>query len=107
MSDKGLSRRDLLTFWRRGPTEPQVELPPPPQVEPTPPPIRAKLIWNTCIAYYNTPCDACHQVCPVDQAIQIDNHGHPRLDRYLCNGCGDCLKVCPTQPSSLIMAPLL
>jgi ferredoxin len=67
--------------------------------------MRAKLIWETCVAYKRTPCDACHRACPVDLAITIDDHGHPRLDRYRCDGCGECLKVCPTDPISIVMAP--
>lgn len=94
-----LSRRDLLTFWRRAPTPEEVPPPPPPE------PPRADLDWARCIAYRDIACDSCLRVCPVEGALQVDHHGHPRVDIYRCTGCGECEKVCPTDPPSIVVRP--
>ncbi len=46
-------------------------------------------------------CRLCVDACPMGEAaLAIDAAGHPVLRREGCVGCGVCLHVCPTSPSS-------
>jgi ferredoxin-type protein NapH len=40
-------------------------------------------------------CATCQDVCPV-RAIDAGEDGHVRVGQYLCNGCMDCVKACPS-----------
>jgi ferredoxin-type protein NapG len=54
-----------------------------------------------CLTFDGTPCRVCADACPVgESALAIDAAGHPVLRREGCVGCGICLQVCPTSPSS-------
>lgn len=54
-----------------------------------------------CLTFHGTPCRLCVDACPMGEAaLVIDAGGHPVLRREGCVGCGVCLHVCPTSPSS-------
>ena len=103
---KGVSRRELLTFWRRPLEElakPLEPAPPPPK---RPPPLRPPgmmhelMLVNTCIR-----CGKCMEACPASaiQPLPV-GYGHgdgtPYIDArkqpcVLCNGL-KCTHVCPS-----------
>jgi ferredoxin-type protein NapG len=101
---KGVSRRELLTFWRR-PLEELKEKPKPPA--PTrPPPLRPPgtmhemLLVNTCIR-----CGKCVEICPAEAILPLGPewgaaYGTPYIDArarpcVLCDGL-QCTHVCPS-----------
>ena len=54
-----------------------------------------------CLTFHGTPCRVCVDACPVGAAaLAIDEAGHPVLRREGCVGCGVCVHVCLTSPSS-------
>ena len=54
-----------------------------------------------CLTFHGTPCRLCVDACPMGEAALVsDAGGHPVLRREGCVGCGVCLHVCPTSPSS-------
>ena len=54
-----------------------------------------------CLTFRGTPCRVCADACPVGEtALTVDEAGHPVLRIEGCVGCGVCLQVCPTVPSS-------
>ena len=54
-----------------------------------------------CLTFRGTPCRICADACPVGEAaLSIDHAGHPVIRREGCVGCGVCVHVCPTSPSS-------
>lgn len=104
---KGVSRRDLLTFWRR----PIAELRKPPAPAPSPgavrpPPLRPpgmmseELLVNSCIR-----CGRCVEACPADAIFPLGEDwgrafGTPAIDArtrpcVVCTGL-QCTHVCPS-----------
>jgi ferredoxin-type protein NapG/ferredoxin-type protein NapH len=56
---------------------------------------------DRCLTFRGTPCRICADACPVGEtALTFDEAGHPVLRREGCVGCGVCMQVCPTVPSS-------
>jgi ferredoxin-type protein NapG len=54
-----------------------------------------------CVTFRGNSCRICVDACPMGEAaLTIDSAGHPVLRREGCVGCGVCLQVCPTSPSS-------
>ncbi|MDR0500273.1 MAG: 4Fe-4S dicluster domain-containing protein [Coriobacteriales bacterium] len=49
---------------------------------------------NRCLAYVNSSCGVCADACEWD-AIGLDELRRPIVDSKKCNGCGECVKVCP------------
>src|SRR5437016_4340781 len=103
---KGVSRRQLLTFWRR-PLQQLVEKPaPPPPVVNRPPPLRPPgmlqelLLVNHCIR-----CGQCVATCPAHAIYPLGPEwgkaaGTPAIDArkqpcVLCTGL-QCTHVCPS-----------
>ncbi len=106
---KGVSRRELLTFWRR-PLETAVKTvkaPPPVELPPSrPPPLRPPgtlhelLLQKHCIR-----CGKCVEACPADAIFPLDASwgaaaGTPAIDArkrpcVLCTGL-QCTHVCPS-----------
>lgn len=40
-------------------------------------------------------CNLCLKVCPIPGAIEVEN-GKKKINRFLCNNCAKCTKVCMT-----------
>jgi ferredoxin-type protein NapG len=54
-----------------------------------------------CLTFRGSSCRICVDACPMgDAALTLDPAGHPVLRREGCVGCGVCVQVCPTSPSS-------
>lgn len=55
-----------------------------------------------CITFQGAECGVCARACPVgEQALALDDRGHPVLKPEGCVGCGVCVTACVTLPSSL------
>jgi len=55
-----------------------------------------------CITFQGSACGVCARACPVgEQALAMDDRGHPVLKPEGCVGCGICVTACVTLPSSL------
>ena len=52
-----------------------------------------------CMSWNQTMCFSCKDPCMVD-AIKFLGMFRPEIDTNICNGCGFCLKVCPTNAIS-------
>ncbi|MGH7560967.1 MAG: 4Fe-4S dicluster domain-containing protein [Gemmatimonadales bacterium] len=60
-----------------------------------------------CVTYQGTPCRVCADACPVgEEALAIDEDGHPVLKREGCVGCGACVRACITSPPSFEIRPV-
>jgi ferredoxin-type protein NapG len=107
--EKGVSRRELLTFWRR-PLEQAVKVtrePPrftPPPVRP--PPLRPPgMLHELLLVKHCTHCNLCVQACPAHAIFSLDESwgaaaGTPAIDArkqpcVLCTGLR-CTQVCPS-----------
>jgi len=83
-----------------------------------PPDVEGRGIWASvhmgvleldparCITFQGegggTGCGVCGPACPVgEQALAMDDRGHPVLKPEGCVGCGICVTACVTLPSSL------
>lgn len=55
----------------------------------------AKLISDACVAWDWGGCTVCADVCPVENALTLDERGRPHVDETLCDGCGLCELECP------------
>lgn len=55
----------------------------------------AKLISDACVAWDWGGCTVCADVCPVENALILDDRGRPQVDESLCDGCGLCELECP------------
>lgn len=54
-----------------------------------------------CLTFRGSSCRICVDRCPMGEAaLTLDAAGHPVLRSEGCVGCGVCLHVCPTSPSS-------
>ena len=55
-----------------------------------------------CITFQGASCGVCARACPIgEQALAMDERGHPVLKPEGCVGCGVCVTACVTLPSSL------
>jgi ferredoxin-type protein NapG len=55
-----------------------------------------------CITFQGAACGVCARACPIgEQALAMDDRGHPVLKPEGCVGCGVCVTACVTTPSSL------
>ncbi len=70
-----VTRRNLLTFWRR-------DLCP------------VEVFPARCFSVAGQPCDYCVTACETG-AVWLDDTGRPRVDGSRCDGCGQCEFLCP------------
>ena len=62
---------------------------------------------DRCLTFRATPCRICADACPVGEgALTVDEAGHPVLRHEGCVGCGVCVDVCITSPSSFVLTLL-
>ncbi|BAO44834.1 ferredoxin-type protein NapF [Thiolapillus brandeum] len=57
-----------------------------------------------CLSLNGIVCRSCGDACDTDAIrfrLETGGRATPLLDQELCNGCGECLAVCPTQSISL------
>ena len=60
---------------------------------------------DKCLAYKAVECRSCHDTCEsraIKFAAIVGNISKPHLDTDLCNGCGACYAVCPTNAISIL-----
>ncbi|HXF95923.1 MAG TPA: 4Fe-4S dicluster domain-containing protein [Gemmatimonadales bacterium] len=63
---------------------------------------RLELDPERCITFHGAACGVCARACPLgERALAIDEAGHPVIKAEGCVGCGVCVGVCVTAPSSL------
>ncbi len=63
-----------------------------------------ELVPERCITFDGAACDVCANACPRgDQALVMDEAGHPVIRIEGCVGCGVCLRACVTSPSSFAL----
>lgn len=55
----------------------------------------AVVLKEACIAWNWSGCTVCHDECPVEGAIALDDLARPSVQEDLCTGCGKCELVCP------------
>lgn len=66
-----------------------------------------ELVPERCITFNGAACSACAEACPVgEQALVIDEAGHPVIRAEGCVGCGVCVRACVTLPSSFKLRPV-
>jgi ferredoxin len=127
------SRRQLLVGLRRevdealsaplpdpGPSDaspPAPATPPPNPARPSPRPARpvgeallAVIDTSWCLAHRGEPCRSCVDVCPTTGALSLTRGATvfvPIVDPTLCTACGECERVCPTEPPAIYLPPLV
>jgi Na+-translocating ferredoxin:NAD+ oxidoreductase RNF subunit RnfB len=57
-----------------------------------------------CLAYEDIPCTTCHDRCPVEGAIVVED-GLPMVEPAVCTGCRVCKEVCPAPSEAILMVP--
>jgi len=60
---------------------------------------------SICIAWRGGSCLVCHEVCPVQGAISLEDEKYPVFNAEICAGCGRCVYACPAQPKALTLTP--
>lgn len=70
--------------------------------------IKMGVAWldtSTCFAYNGILCRACYERCPLyGEAITLEQELYPIVHEDICVGCGICEKVCPVEPTAIIVA---
>ncbi len=67
---------------------------------------RIEIDTERCIAYHDTECGVCAQVCPAGyEAIALNELGRPEIGAR-CTGCGTCVIACVTTPKSIVLTPI-
>lgn len=108
--EKGVSRRQLLTFWRR-PLQQAVRAAQPPPVLPSPPPRRPPplrppgVLHEMLLQKHCTRCGKCVEACPANAISLLTEDwgllaGTPAIEArlrpcVLCTGL-QCTQACPT-----------
>jgi ferredoxin-type protein NapG len=65
----------------------------------------AVIYKDICLAWRKTSrCKECEKVCPY-QAVKMKENRYPEIVAEKCNGCGLCMRRCPTEPKSIIISP--
>ena len=58
------------------------------------------VVRSACLSWQGTPCWKCSEVCPIEETITLDA-GRPVIDAARCDGCGECVAVCPAPHNAL------
>jgi ferredoxin-type protein NapG len=59
---------------------------------------------DICLAWQKRKrCKVCYDACPT-KAFELKKKRFPVLDPDKCNGCGICVRKCPTEPKSIIIS---
>ena len=59
---------------------------------------------DICLAWLKKKrCKICYKACPA-KAFELKKRRFPVLDPDKCNGCGICVRKCPTEPKSIIIS---
>ena len=76
------------------------------------PPIRDDVKLGTveldeelCLAFQEKECVVCDEMCPVTDAITLNENLEPVFDEEKCVGCGTCVHKCPAIPNALTLLP--
>ena len=56
----------------------------------------AVVVKDACVAWDWSGCTVCHDKCPVEGAITLDDQKRPVVHADVCDGCGLCENVCPS-----------
>lgn len=60
---------------------------------------------ETCLAWLKTKrCRDCEKACPL-KAVEMQEGRFPVIVADKCNGCGICMRRCPTDPKSITISP--
>jgi Fe-S-cluster-containing hydrogenase component 2 len=62
----------------------------------------AKISPFSCLNLLGGFCATCVERCPVSGAIQMDGRV-PKIDAAVCNGCMDCVDLCPAPGNPIVM----
>ncbi len=61
---------------------------------------------DRCLAYRGVICRACWHACPFpEDAIRLDARMRVEVVADACIGCGICVHVCLTEPTSIVVQP--
>ena len=62
----------------------------------------AEVNHNSCLAWQGDECKVCYTNCPFyNQAIKLEDHKRPIVDKTVCVGCGICEHVCIVEPAAI------
>jgi len=65
----------------------------------------AVILKDVCVAWLKTRrCRECEKACKLE-AIVLQKKRFPEVLAEKCNGCGVCMRRCPTEPKSIIISP--
>jgi len=64
-----------------------------------------ELIRDICIAEEGKECVVCDEMCPIPEAVEIDEELKPIFFDEECVGCGICVNNCPAEPKALFLIP--
>ena len=56
----------------------------------------AAVVKDACVAWDWAGCTVCVDECPVEGAIELDDHDRPVVHADYCDGCGKCEQACPS-----------
>lgn len=64
----------------------------------------AEINRDTCLAWLGDECKVCYTACPFyNQAIRLEDHKRPVVDKTVCTGCGICEHVCILDPPAVVV----
>jgi ferredoxin-type protein NapG len=65
----------------------------------------AVILKDVCFAWLKTRrCRECEKACKPEAIVMEDNR-YPVILAEKCNGCGICMRRCPTEPKAVIISP--
>ncbi|MEM5788600.1 MAG: 4Fe-4S dicluster domain-containing protein [Syntrophobacteraceae bacterium] len=65
----------------------------------------AVIMKDVCLAWLKTRrCKECEKACKLEAVVMKENR-YPEILADKCNGCGICMRRCPTEPKSIYISP--